>query len=307
MESFEPHPTTQSPSGPRAVKRASVSQTTASPPWNDETRSLLVSAAERALGRDLSGHDPAFLDATLARRVGQSGLDVLAYATALGDDPAEAGRLWQLLNNSYSVFFRNPLTFALLEQFALPALAQARERDGQEMRIWSAGCAAGQEAYSLAMLLEDLAATRVHGPRFRIFATDHCTANLAQARRGVYDQAAMQNVRLRHLHAFFTRLGDHYEVIPTVRARVDFSAHNLLDPHAPRPQASIFGEFDFIICGNVLLYYRPRVRSLILARLHAALAPHGFLVIDEAERDLATPSDGFRPVTPPSALFQKIP
>lgn len=307
MESFTSHPAEQGQPASRPVEQPPVSHNGTDQAWDDETRCLLVRAVEKALGRNLPGYDPAVLDAALARRMGQRGQGAEAYVKALATDPTEIGQLWLVLNNSYSMFFRNPLTFALLEQFALPALTQAREKDGQETRIWSAGCAAGQEAYSLAILLEELVASRSHGARFRIFATDHCAANLTQAQRGIYDQTAMQNVRLRHLNAFFTRQGEHYAVVPAIRARVDFSLHDLLDPHAPCPQASIFGEFDLVVCGNVLLYYQPRVRSLILARLHAALAPHGFLVIDEAERDLATSFEGFRPVTPPSALFQKIP
>ncbi len=294
----------------RAEAHAAGQATPISPalkrPILDDDESRLIRAAEKALDRDLSGYDPAFLRATLTRRMSQSGLDARALATALTADPDQARQLWGALNISYSTFFRDSLTAALLEQFALPALMRDKERDGQELRIWSAACAAGQEAYSVAMLLDDLLAAHGSGIRFRIFATDHHAPNLSQARRGVYDQTSIRNVPLKYLR-YFIRRDDQYEVIPAMRARVDFSAHDLLDPHAACPQASIFGEFDLIFCSNALLYYRPHVRRLILARLHAALAPHGFLVTDEAERELPTPSDGFRPLTAPGALFQKTP
>ena len=306
MDPFSRHPAGHGRAEARAAGQAPPISSALERPILDDDESRLVRAAEKALGRDLSCYDPAFLRATLTRRMSQSGLDARALATALAADPEQARQLWRALNISYSTFFRDSLTAALLEQFALPALMRDKERDGQELRIWSAACAAGQEAYSVAMLLDDLIAAHGSGIRFRIFATDHHAPNLTQARRGIYDQAAVRNVPLKYLH-YFTRQDEQYEVIPAMRAQVDFSAHDLLDPHAACPQASIFGEFDLIFCCNALLYYRPRVRSLILARLHAALAPHGFLVTDEAERELPTPSDGFRPVTTPGALFQKTP
>lgn len=303
MESFLRRPADHAEA--RAAGQAEADRLAARPILDEDDESRLVRAAEKALGRDLSCYDPAFLRSALTRRMSQSGLDTQTMDAALAADPAEVQHLWQALNISYSAFFRNALTTALLEQFALPALMRDKERDGQELRIWSAACAAGQEAYSVAMLLDELITNHDSDVRFRIFATDHHAPNLALAQRGIYDQTSVRNVPLKYLHAYFIRQDRQYEVIPAVRARVDFSGHDLLDPHAACPQASIFGEFDLIFCSNALLYYRPRVRSLILSRLHAALAPHGFLVTDEAERDLPTPSDGFRSITPPSALFQK--
>ena len=307
MESPATRPAGHDIDGSQATEQRPGTQNQMNPPWNGETRARLIRTAEQALGRDLSGRDPSQVDEALTRRAHESGLNAQDYAARLETDPAEAILFWQILNNSHSVFFRNPLTFALLEQFALPALLQKKDRDGQETRVWSAGCAAGQEAYSLAILLWELSATRNHAPRVRIFATDHCAQNLTRARRGFFDRNDVQNVRLCHLRAHFSRKEKHYVIGPAVRPLVDFSEHDLLDARTPRPQASIFGEFDLIACCNVLLHYRPDIRRLILGRLHAALAPHGFLVVDEAERDWVTPSEGFDQVTAPGALFRKIP
>ena len=168
-------------------------------------RENLVRVMKKVMGKDISRYEASFLAQTLRKRLSVTGVDTVAdYAAFLPDHPGEAEELWRALNITYSEFFRNPLTFALLEQWILPRLLAERERQGRaEIRIWSAGCAAGPEAYSLAILLADLSAARDPAPPFRIIATDLSEAALAAAREGVYEAAALQNVRLKHLRAYF--------------------------------------------------------------------------------------------------------
>jgi chemotaxis protein methyltransferase CheR len=225
----------------------------------------------------------------------------------LSEDRAEAEAFSRSLNITYSEFFRNPLAFALLEQLILPRLLGEVGKSGRsEVRVWSAGCAAGQEAWSVAILLEELAAARERPVTIRIFATDVSETALALARKGVYDPAAVQNIRLKHLRDYFSAQGEAYVVTPRLRARVDFSAYDLLDARSACPPASLYGDFDLILCSNLLFYYRPDLRQHILDKVCRALSPGGYFVSGEAERDIVAKHDGFGHVAPPAAVFQKI-
>lgn len=260
-----------------------------------------VKVIGRACGRDVSLHDDAFLAKSLEKRLAATGGGTAAaYLDRLAGDPAEAEAFCRSLHVTYSEFFRNPLAFALLEALVLPSLAQERGEMGRpEIRVWSAGCAGGQEAYSIAILLDELVAP------CRIFASDIVAAELDAARQGVYGAATMQNVRLRHLHNYFDKRGDSFIILPRLRERVDFSLYDLLDPRSTCPPASIYGDFDLVFCSNVLIYYRPEVRQAILDKLRCSLAPAGYLVTGEAERAIVEQAGGFAPVAPPAAVFQR--
>jgi chemotaxis protein methyltransferase CheR len=258
-------------------------------------------------GIDISMYDSSFLANSVEKRVSAaSAKTAAAYAEALPGDDAEAEAFADSLNITYSEFFRNSLTFALLEQLILPSLIEHGQKTGRaEIRVWSAGCAAGQEPYSVAMLLDELLSARGDAVGFRFFATDRSDAELASARKGAYDRAAVGNVRLRHIRHYFTRKGETYQVIPRLRERIAFSVYDLLDGHGVCPPVSIYGDFDLVICSNLLFYYRPGVRQLVLDNISSCLAPHGYLMTGEAERAIVQAAGGFRALAPPAALFRK--
>ncbi|MEI8353338.1 MAG: protein-glutamate O-methyltransferase CheR [Lentisphaerota bacterium] len=268
---------------------------------------LIVQTMDRAQGLSIAAYDESFLLNTISQRLVETGIpSVDAYIDCLAKNRAEAEDLFESLNIHHSAFFRNPLTFALLEQYILPALSAATQQSGRsEIRVWSAGCASGQEAWSIAMLLSDLAAARERPQPFRIFATDVSAPALATARQGVYDRMAVQNVRLKHLLEYFSPAGEGYVVAPRLRAHVDFSLYDLLDERSSCPQASLFGDFDLIFCCNVLLYYRADIRQRILAKISRALAPGGYLVTDEVERECVANHHGLHAVALPAAVFKK--
>jgi chemotaxis protein methyltransferase CheR len=262
--------------------------------------------ASQAYGRDLSLYEESFLLKMLDKRLAATAMPSAAYAELLVHDSAEAETLFRSLNITYSEFFRNPLTFVLLEQFILPGLVEDKARSGQaEIRIWSAGCAAGQEAYSIAILLDELPAAQENAIHFRIFATDIAPAELATAQRGVYDSAAVQNVRLKHIDKFFTRKDDIYIILPRLKERIAFSVYDLLDERSMCPPASIYGDLDLVICSNVLFYYKPKIQQLVLNKIRRCLSSRGYLVTGEAERAIVERTDGFYAAAPPAAIFQR--
>ena len=157
----------------------------------------------------------------------------------------------------------------------------------------------------MAILLDEIVAACERPVQYRIFATDLSEPDLALARGGVYSAAAGKNLRLRHLESCFTRQGDAYAVVPRLKDRVDFSIYDLLDA-GTSPPASIYGDFDLVLCSNVLIYYRPEALRLILDKLRRSLAVGGHLVTGETERQVAGSADGFRMVIPPVAVFARF-
>ncbi|HEX7596854.1 MAG TPA: CheR family methyltransferase, partial [Polyangia bacterium] len=161
------------------------------------------------------------------------------------------------------------------------------------------------EPYSVAILLDELLTGGGGAGSCRIFATDSCEAGVAAGRAGVYAARAVQNLRRKHLEAYFTRAGDSFTVIPRLRDQVDFSTHDLLDAGTHSPPASIYGHFNLILCCNLLIYYRPEFRQRIIEKLLLCLAPGGYLVLGETERAMVEQFGSLRAVAPPAPVFQK--
>lgn len=206
---------------------------------------------------DLSIYDESFLEKTINyRMVLTSCHSTNDYLTYLDKIPEETSFLIESLTNSYSEFFRNPLTFALLKQIIFPKIFNEKEKlNSHEIRIWSAGCAAGQEAYSLAILAHDFIDEHHFTTSFRIFATDISTKQLEEARLGIYDAKSIQHTDMGFVNTYFTNKDQSYLISEKLKKYIDFSFYDLLDKETSAPPVSIFGGFDIIMCCNVLFYY----------------------------------------------------
>lgn len=232
--------------------------------------------------KDLTIYDEAFLVKTLRRRMAAIAINQSDYVLYLQKNRDEAESLVASFQISYSQFFRNGLTFAVLEQLVLPQLLSHKPENG-EIRVWSAGCSTGQEAYSIAILLEELLISSSKPMRFRIFATDLSSEALDTARTGVYDEDSLSNVRMKYIKRYFSKMGAAYQVVPGLTEKIVFSQYDLLDAHSTNPPDSIYGDFDMIFCCNLLFYYQTPVRRSIVKKLKRSLAEGGFLITGEAE------------------------
>ena len=225
------------------------------------------------------------------------------YLTTHGD---EGDELYASLHVSFSEFFRNTLTFAMLEHLVLPRLIEQKQQSGQtEIRVWSAGCSNGQEGYSLAILLDELITSTSAPVSYRIFATDISETALSFGRKGVYDLMTVQNVRIKHLNSYFRSTQDTCSVIPRLVNQIEFSPYNLLDEDSFSPPGSIFGDFDLIFCSNLLYYYLPDTQQFILTKIHRALADDGYLACGDTERTIIDKTGLYIEICRPSALFRK--
>jgi chemotaxis protein methyltransferase CheR len=196
------------------------------------------------------------------------------YLRFLRTNPREAEQLVDSLTINVSRFFRNPESFGALERQVLPVLlTEAVERP---VRIWSAGAAAGEEAYTLAILWERLASRRPDPPAVVLLATDVDAASLARGRAGLYDPASLAEVPHRDLGRYFVPEGGRFRVSLAIRARVRFRRSDLTRPLRLRFQ-------DLIVCRNVLIYFEKALQEALAESFFRALRPGGFLMLGKAE------------------------
>lgn len=255
---------------------------------------------------DISVYDDNFLKNIINERSRELGMGAdTEYLNYLENYTEEATVFRSRLINSYSEFFRNPLTFAYLEQVILPQLIEKKRiKKENEIRIWSAACASGQEAYSIAMLCDELIETKKTDINYLIFATDIDPNELMKAQRGVYQSATLGKVTLKRIQMYFTAKGENYTIVPQLRDQIDFSVFDLLSDQGSCPPASIYGNFDLVFCSNLLFYYKPEYRHYMLEKIGKSLASDGCLITGETEREIIKGND-YREVFVDSAIFRK--
>jgi chemotaxis methyl-accepting protein methylase len=257
-------------------------------------------------GVDVSKYEELFLGKCIQKRVSETLCNSMdGYCALLKENSTECQLLLESLSVSYSEFFRNPLTFSVLEKIIIPALMLNKKALNQkEIRVWSAACAAGQEIYSMVMLLNEATVRGNDGIEFLFFATDENQAQVDIARLGQYPKIALNNINLSRLVKWFTKHGSVYRIKDELKEQVDFSNFDLLDDGFSSPPASIFGDFDIVFCANVLFYYSHEFRERILVKVNKSLSDNGFLVTSETEREILL-QHGFEEVFPQSAIFRK--
>lgn len=196
------------------------------------------------------------------------------YLDILRRSEPELDALLAALSIHVSQFFRNPSTFATLEKSILPDLIRRAGKTGRkELRFWSVGCAGGEEPYSLALLLDELAPRTL---QVSILATDISPPVLEQARQGVFDPLRLTEVPETVRDGYFTEEGRNYRLAERICKMVQFQRHDIL--------ASLeYPAADLILCRNVLIYFSREKQEHILTRFAEALPPGGFLVLGRAE------------------------
>ncbi len=245
-------------------------------PGDDAEALRAVLAELRAqTGHDFAHYKRSTVLRRLDRRLHVTGEDSLgAYLARLRQDDAEAQALLADLLISVTNFFRDSEVFEALAAHAPRMFQEKGPRD--EVRAWVAACATGEEAYSVAMVLLDHAATLAEPPRVQVFATDLSEADVRTARAGHYPESIEADVSEERLRRFFVRENGRYRVSAALREAVVFAPHSLLkDPP--------FSRLDLVSCRNLLIYLQRDLQQQVLARLHYALHPGGLLLLGTSE------------------------
>lgn len=253
---------------------------------------------------DLSKYDESFLRKMIENRISAKAMRSTGeYCDLLKSDKKEITALLKSLNISFSEFFRNPLTFAYLEQVVIPAIIEKKKMSGEkEIRIWSAACASGEEAYSLAILFDE-AVQNPDSLSCRIFATDINSSELDNAEKGIYQTASLNKVSFKRIQKYFVQQGENYIISKQLSRYIEFSVFDLLSGQRLCPPESIYGNFDIVFCSNILFYYKPEFRQFILEKTGRCVAENGYLITGESERDIVAKHQ-YHEIFPASAIFQ---
>jgi two-component system CheB/CheR fusion protein len=246
-------------------------------PVPDAEADALLAALGRQEGLAYAGYQPASLLRRVRDRMARLGVDgFAAYRERLDADPAEHARLVAAVPVQRTEFFRDPECWARLAAGTVPSVL-AGKRPGEPVRAWSAGCATGEEAYTLAMVLAEAAGpAALAAGRVTVFATDVSEPAVARARAGRYPAARLAAVPPALRERYFQTDGDRLTARPELRRAVAFARHDLLrDPP--------FGRLDLVACRNTLIYFTPPAKARVLAGFHLALAPDGRLFTGRAE------------------------
>ncbi len=265
-------------------------------PADTEARLAQVFATLRGrTGHDFSLYKRTTVLRRLERRLKFNGVDGLEeYLPVLRESETEVGALVRDLLISVSGFFRDPEAFAALAG-VVPALFDGKGPE-DAVRVWVAGCATGEEPYSLAILLDEHAATLDHPPQIQIFATDIDEKGHAWGREALYPASAVAEIPPERLQRYFTQEAGGYRVRKPLRERVLFAVHNVLrDPP--------FSRLDLVSCRNLLIYLQPEAQQRVMETFHYALRPGGLLFLGASE---SAGGDGlFAPAAGPQRIFRR--
>ncbi|MGE4291364.1 MAG: PAS domain S-box protein [Desulfovibrio sp.] len=236
----------------------------------------ILTLLHQRTGQDLCGYRPSTIARRISKRKFLTGhMKLEAYYQELEKNPEECVRLFKSLFIGVTSFFRDTDAFELLREKTLPSIFSACA-EGESVRIWVAGCSTGEEAYTVAMLLDDYIEQSGIRCGFKIFATDIDQEAVEIARKGAYPLRKLQTVPEAFLKRYFSRSSRTGVISPKLRERVVFVHHNLL-------QDPPFLHIDLTLCRNLLIYLTPALQEKALSLLSAALTPGGYLLLGSAE------------------------
>jgi len=247
-------------------------------------------------GFDFRGYKKSTLSRRLGRRLRARGVHTYAdYARVLDNDQTEYDRLFNDLTINVTSFFRDELAFNSLEAIVLPAFTRKAEKN---IRIWSAGCATGEEPYSIAMLLLETFGAETSQWNIIILGSDIDAKALEKARDGIFSKIGVGGIRPAWLERYFYPDKDGFRVKPVLKSLVTFEEHNLVsDPP--------YCELDLVVCRNVLIYLNPMPQTQMIKGFYSALEQGGFLLLGKSEIPVGETRALFNCIDKKAKLYRK--
>ena len=243
---------------------------------DEESLAHIYSVLKKAKGIDFTHYKRTTVLRRIERRmVVIHSTDLSQYAKALDKDPEEISILVKEILIGVTNFFRDPEFFEKLKAKAIYPIVQSAKED-EPIRVWSAGCSTGEEAYSLAILFKEALEELQLKHDIKIFATDIDVQAIEQAGKGVFTESIIDDVTPERLAKYFSKRGEHYHISKEIRRMIIFAPHNMLsDPP--------FGKLDLISCRNVMIYFQPVLQKGLFAIFHTALKNGGYLFLGKSE------------------------
>ncbi|OUP86118.1 hypothetical protein B5F07_02115 [Lachnoclostridium sp. An169] len=243
---------------------------------DEETFPRIYAILKKASGIDFTNYKRTTVLRRIERRMVVTHKPSLAeYVEFLSGDADEASILVKEILIGVTNFFRDPSFFEKLKQKVIYRIVE-RAGENEPVRVWSAGCSTGEEAYSLAILFREVLDELGVQRDVKIFATDVDTKAIEQAGKGVFTESILDDVSSERLAKFFTKKNDQYTISKEIRRMIIFAPHNMLsDPP--------FGKLDLISCRNVMIYFQPVLQRALFGIFHSALKDGGYLFLGKSE------------------------
>ncbi|WP_285481762.1 CheR family methyltransferase [Amycolatopsis sp. NBRC 101858] len=266
-------------------------------PEADDEFEAVLGYLKESRGFDFTGYKRTSLMRRVQRRMSQVGAESYAdYVDQLQVNADEFVALFNTILINVTGFFRDPEAWAYLREEVIPAVLAERSPE-EAIRVWSAGCAAGQEAYSIAIALADALGTDAFRQRVKIYATDVDEEALAQARHAAYTPDELEGLPEAKLAEYFEQQGSRYVFRKDLRRSVIFGRNDLV-------QDAPISRIDLLVCRNTLMYFNADTQTKILERFHFALAPRGMMFLGKAEM-LLSHTRLFEPLDLKQRIFRK--
>ena len=242
----------------------------------EETLSHIYTILKNASGIDFTYYKRSTILRRIERRMLVTHTATLNdFARLLGDSAEEVNILVKEILIGVTNFFRDPAFFEKLKYNAIYKIVE-RANENEPIRVWSAGCSTGEEAYSIAILFREVMEELNVKRDVKIFATDVDSRAIEQAGKGVFSENIIDDVTPDRLAKFFLKLNDQYQISKDIRRMIVFATHNMFsDPP--------FGKLDLICCRNVMIYFQPVLRRGLFAIFHTALKNNGYLFLGKSE------------------------
>ncbi len=250
-------------------------------------------------GHDFSLYKKSTITRRIQRRMSQNGIeDTETYARYLKEHPSETTSLFKELLINVTSFFRDPEAFVVLKQDILPAILAGKPED-YVFRIWAAGCATGEEAYSIAIVLRELMDKGQYEFKTQIYSTDLSDDTITTARAGLYPPNIALDVTPERLRRFFIKEDGGYRVKKEIREMVVFAVQNVVkDPP--------FTKLDLLSCRNLMIYLEPELQNRLIPAFHYALKPGGVLFLSPSE-GIGNHTELFTPLNRKWKFYRAIP
>ncbi len=258
------------------------------PEVDDKALRMLLTKIKQKYGCDFSRYRQGTIKRRIYKRLLVSRIgDCQTYLQLLEGDLEEYKRLVQDLTIKVSCFFRDPYVFECMARIVIPTIIATKgEQNDHTIRIWSAGCAYGEEIYSVAILLKDYFGKKhkdIKAYDLFLLGTDIDEKALSKARRAIYEEEAVLEVKKRFLDQYFVYKNGLYHLKEEIKNMVTFCWHDITSSKQIAPPSGVVCNYDLILCRNLLIYFDISLQKQVILKLYQSLNSGGYLVLGEAE------------------------
>ncbi len=220
------------------------------------------------------------------------------YMKVLDNDKDEYPTLLDALTVNVTEFFRDNSVFDEIGRVLRSLVEEKRKDNRNTLRIWSAGCSSGAEAYSVAILLHQVLGSQINDFRITIYATDIDDASLAKGRQGIYDPNILKGIKRTYLTKYFNQVDGGYQVIEPLRKIVTFKRHDLINERA-------LPMMDMILCRNAVIYFSRDLQEKLFINFYRSLNDGGYFIMGKTETLIGEAKDKFKSVNNKERIYQR--